>query len=211
MSTLSKPEDGRWQQCSRQRRRLAATRTCDGAFSRYLQQSEWDERLETIRTSISGGLDALGPLLDDVVSPNDAAGLRGAAARMLSSYADVPGLLAVRGFAEALADDCSLDVVIANVQAAIQFALGSYTIPAPEVGAAIGILATSALGRDREDAAKAIVDAAIGSSAATRELVRGIIGAVPSRLADNPAAWLLAALVHDVSRIIPSKGNHYAQ
>ena len=94
----------------------------------YLQQSEWDDRLEPLR---AGGWPtdvALAELFDMVASPNDAASLRGATDRMLASYPDVPALLLVRSLAEALCRDTDLDVVVTHARSAVSAAFDRYHV-----------------------------------------------------------------------------------
>src|SRR5690606_7947008 len=42
----------------------------------YLERSEWDDALDKVRDSRQGGMEYLGTIVDEVVSPNDAAALR---------------------------------------------------------------------------------------------------------------------------------------
>jgi hypothetical protein len=91
----------------------------------YLEQSEWDERLDHVR-SAQLSVEAFEPLLNDLVSPNDAGALRGAVGRMLTSYPDITVMHLVRAFAEALCADSNAEVVAENVKAASTFAVSSF-------------------------------------------------------------------------------------
>lgn len=166
----------------------------------YLQQSEWDERLEALRVAASWGLDVLALLVDDVVSPNDAAALRGAADRMLASYADSPPLLAVRGFAEALAEDASDQVISSNIRAAIDFATTSYDLGVGDTAAALAILANGVLARGRRVEAEVLVRASTTSVGASRELTRAMLALCQPQLATPLAEWLVSALVGEIRR-----------
>lgn len=179
----------------------AAARTNEDLRRRileYLEQTEWDEQLEEVRASVLGGLDVFTPLLDDVVSPNDAAALRGAADRMLSSYPDVPAVLFIRGFAELLCRDGNGDVALENVRAGIQFALGPYALPPQDVGAAVGVLAAATEARRKIEAARTLVRAVVTSSKAGRVLIRGFLEGLPATLAEEPACWLLHHLLSEI-------------
>ena len=94
----------------------------------YLQQTEWDERLDTLRNSEMAGLSELPSLIDDVVSPREAMTLRGAVDRALQSYPDIPGLLLARAIAEGLVPDGTDSVIEDNLRSAIAFAQSKYAV-----------------------------------------------------------------------------------
>lgn len=158
----------------------------------YLQQSEWDERLEAIRASARGGLDGLAPILEDLLSPNDAAALRAATGRALTSYPDVPGLLILRSVSEALSSDADPEVVRQNVEAALGFAIDKFMLEPSEVAAALGQAVTRA--ENKVGAAELLLRSALASTRADRALVRALVEHVPRGLAGLPARWLLVQL-----------------
>jgi ATP-dependent DNA helicase RecQ len=159
----------------------------------YLEQSEWDERLEAVRLSARGGVDRLASVLDDLVSPNDAAALRAATGRALASYPDVPGLLILRSISEALSPDANAEVVRENVEAALRFAREKFRLNPGELAAALGQVVARA--RDKPRASELVLQSSLASASTDRIFVRAILEHVPSDLAGDPARWLLNKLV----------------
>jgi ATP-dependent DNA helicase RecQ len=159
----------------------------------YLEQTEWDERLEAVRASARGGVDALAAVLDDVVSPNDAAALRAATGRALASYPDVPGLLVLRSVSEALSQDADPEVVRQNVEAALAFALEKFRLGPTEVAFALAQAITRA--RNKDGAAELLIRSSLASTHVDRILVRALLEHLPRDLAGLPARWLMNELV----------------
>lgn len=178
---------------------LAAKKALQGEDLRsrildYLEHSEYDERLENVIGSSQGGVDVLDPLLDDLVSPNDAAILRGAVARLLSSYPDNPGLLMLRGLSEALARNGDMSVACQYLKASLEFALGEYAINERVVGKAFGGIIGVAM--DKEYAiAKDLISDLFLSSKMDHIFARELISWLPVELIDIPAAWLMDRLI----------------
>ena len=78
-------------------------RTEDGFRSRilrYLEASAYSEDIDKLLAQDDAGLDLAVDLFDEVVSPNQAAELRGQVARYLESYPDHPALLMLRALSE---------------------------------------------------------------------------------------------------------------
>ncbi|MCL5962711.1 MAG: RecQ family ATP-dependent DNA helicase [Chloroflexi bacterium] len=167
----------------------------------YLSQSEFDERLNAVLASSCGGLDALTPLLDDLVSPIDAAALRGAVARLLGSYPDVPGLLLLRSITEALCRDTDADVVRQNVEAAVEFALRKYGIDITVIASACGEVVSQAAYKD--GAALQIAMALIKASRSDRILIRELMRQVPFSTASYFASELNYRLVDRITAAWP--------
>ncbi|MEJ5276975.1 MAG: RecQ family ATP-dependent DNA helicase [Thermogemmata sp.] len=170
----------------------------------YLGQSEWDDRLEKVRSSDRGGVDCLGPILDDLVSPNDAVALRAAAGRALASYPDVPGLLMLRAVAEALCAQSEAEAVRENMEAAISFGLSKYKLGPEELGAAIGQIV--ACGQRKPGAAELLLVASLRSTHADRIMIRHLLRYVPDPLAYIPAWLLLDQLLARCYVLHESKG-----
>jgi hypothetical protein len=185
---------------------LAAKKALQGEDLRsrildYLEHSEYDERLENVIGSSQGGVDVLDPLLDDLVSPNDAAILRGAVARLLSSYPDNPGLLMLRGLSEALARNGDMSVACQYLKASLEFALGEYAINERVVGKAFGGIIGVAM--DKEYAiAKDLISDLFLSSKMDHIFARELISWLPVELIDIPAAWLMDRLISRSSEMI---------
>jgi len=169
----------------------------------YLQQSEWDERLDQLRGSRLGGVDALSPILDDLVSPNDAASLRGAAARLLGSYPDVPGLLFVRAVAEVLCTDADPAVVDENLGAAVRFGFGKYGLGTAELAAAIGQMVWRA--GEKEGAASTLLQASIRAAESNRSFIRELLREVPIEHSAVLAAWLNQQLAAHCSAMMMAR------
>ncbi len=89
----------------------------------YLASTEFDERLERLLSGATAAeqLIEYQELLQDLVSPKAAERLRGAVARFLTSYPDVPPLLMLRAATEALATEPDYSQVEQNIAAAVRF------------------------------------------------------------------------------------------
>ncbi len=170
----------------------------------YLEQSEWDERLEAVRASALGGVDSLAPLLDDLVSPNDAAGLRAATGRALASYPDVPGLLILRSVSEALSPDADPEVVRQNVEAALGFAAEKFRLGPADVAAALGQAITCA--SNKVGAGELLMRSTLASPHAHRDFVRALTQVVPRNLAGFPARWLMNELAARCAALVTAEG-----
>ncbi len=160
----------------------------------YLEHSEFDERLERVIGSSQGGVDVLDPLLDDLVSPNDASILRGSVARLLSSYPDNPGLLMLRGLSEALVRNGDIRVACQDIKASFEFAFGEYDLNKQVVGKAFGGIIGVAM--DKEYAiAKAFTEELFLSLKMDRVFARELTLWIPTELIEIPASWLLDRMI----------------
>lgn len=171
----------------------AATQARDGEALRgrilqYLEATEWDERLDAVREASDGGIAAISSVLDDLVSPNHALALRGATARLLTSYPDIPGLLLVRAASEAMSNDGSHAVAEENLVAAMRYAFTTFAL-APEILAA-GVAGVVLHASARRPADERLLESALASPFANREFVRALARVLPVRLAALPAMWL---------------------
>jgi len=170
----------------------------------YLGQSEWDERLDAVRASALGGVDSLAPVLDDLVSTNDAAALRAATGRALASYPDVPGLLILRSVSEALSQDADPEVVRQNLKAALGFAAEKFRLDSTDLAIALGQAIFRA--RDKDGAGELLMQSSLASTHADRVLVRALIERVPIDLAGIPAKWLMNELTARCAAIVTAEG-----
>lgn len=169
----------------------------------YLEQSEWDERLEAVRASALGGVDSLAPVLDDLVFPNDAAALRAATGRALASYPDVPGLLILRSVSEVLSPDADQEVVRQNIEAALAFALEKFRLDPTQVAAALG--QSIARARDKAEAGELLMRSSLDSPHADRAFVRALVQHVPRDLAGIPARWLMNKLTERLAKLLTAE------
>jgi len=180
----------------------ATTATNSDAFRQrilsYLEHGEYDDDLAKVTGSDKGGLDFVGDIIDGMTSPNDAAALRGAVARTLSSYPDVPGLLLLRGIAEALARDGNDLVISQNIAAAIDFAVRVYNLPAQIVtevfAQSVGVVA------DRAGKAEVVVREMLKAMGTDRAFLLGMTAALPAEFASEPAAILLQSAMVRVEK-----------
>jgi ATP-dependent DNA helicase RecQ len=159
----------------------------------YLVSTEFDERLDEIRQSANGGIDVMMPLIEELVTPNDAAALRGSVARLLSSYPDIPGLLFIRSLTEMLSKDRDVDVAIQNIRAAVRFAIEQYGIDPTAVGEAAGQIIAKA--SPSGETASLFLEACLHASGETREFFVGLIRELPFEQAAFPKSVLLARLI----------------
>jgi len=167
----------------------------------YLQQTEWDKRLEAVRTSAEGGMDKLAAVLDEVASPNDARLLRAASGRQLASYPDVPGLLVLRATAEVLSPDANAQAAREDVHAALGYAAEKYRLKAELVAAGLA-QAVDRAATSKDSAADVLVEAILGSVNAKRPLVRALLTRLPEKHSPAAARWLLDHLATRVVDLI---------
>ena len=145
----------------------------------YLTSTEYDDFLVGI-TQAPAAAEAMKhaeALLDVVVSPNDAERIRGAVARYLTSYPDVPVLLALRGVTEGLSRDPDREDIRQNLTAAMHFAKNRYSYTPDELIELAG-LAVSALRRRPEVARDATIDL-VAAMQGDIPFSRGLAKAVP--------------------------------
>ena len=166
----------------------------------HLEHFEFDERLDAIISSVVGGLDRLEYLLDDLVSPNDAAALRGTVARQLSSYPDNPGLLLLRAITEVLSQDGDFAIATDNLKAGIEAALGPYRIDPGLVAEACGQIAGCAL--KKPGAIESLVGTMIASGFHSRDLVRLALAELPEEVSWVPASRLMGDLALSIRRML---------
>jgi ATP-dependent DNA helicase RecQ len=172
----------------------------------YLQTSEFDELLDrVINDSQVGGLDRIESLLELIVSPTEAAALRGAVARYLTAYPDVPGLLVIRAVTEALAKDCDEDTVRQNAEAAVGFSLGDYAIP--EQVAATAFANAADCVSEKVGMSSLIIRSFLRSPAMNRGTVREMLRRVPANVVHLPAASLTIGLSEHTGAMLLSGGD----
>jgi hypothetical protein len=166
----------------------------------HLEHFEFDKPLEAIIASALGGLDRLEYLLDDLVSPKDAAALRGTVARQLSSYPDNPGLLLLRAITEVLSQDGDFSTATENLKAGIETALGPYQIDPRFVASACGKIAAAAL--KKPGAVECFMDTMMASGFYSRDLVRLALEELPEEVSWVPASWLMGDLAQRIQRML---------
>lgn len=104
----------------------------------YLEQAEFSEAVETILSDARSGLGRIADVLAEVISPNDAARLRGPVARSLETYPDHPGLLLLRAATEALSRDGDHQAIQENFKAFLLHSSEAYGLTENEIAAATG-------------------------------------------------------------------------
>lgn len=165
----------------------------------YLEQTEWDERLEDVRASAGGGIDSLSPIIDELISPNDAAALRAAAGRALTSYPDIPGLLLLRGLSEVLCNDFDGEVVRQNIGAAISFAVHKYNLDEDSVAVAIRQISERA--KLKPDASDLVINSVVSSSEFNRSLARALLRNNLITSGGIVSDWLIANLITNITQL----------
>lgn len=120
---------------------LAAARAVDATefrsrVLRYLESTEYSEQLEKVLEDARAGVGMVVPILEDLLTPNEAAEARGQVSRYLETYPDQPALLFMRALAEALSRDCEPQVVRDNLTAWMTSASDNYSVPDDQMIAA---------------------------------------------------------------------------
>lgn len=124
---------------------------------RYLESTEFTERLDKIVDSTEGGLAEAVVLVTEMISPRDADSMRGQVGRYLESYPDQPALLFLRGLSEALVRKPDWVTAENNLLACLRSASDDYACPSDQVvsalAAALRVLVSRrpALGKVLED------------------------------------------------------------
>lgn len=95
----------------------------------YLESTEYSERLEKVLDDPRAGVALVTPIMDDLLTPNEAAEARGQVARYLETYPDQPALLFMRALTEALSRDFDPQVVRDNLAAWMKSAGENYSVP----------------------------------------------------------------------------------
>ena len=159
---------------------------------RHLEWSEFDDVLQRVVDSNQGGLDAVAGVFDQVDTPTAAGTLRGAVGRRLESYPDQPGLLLIRGVAEALARDSKQDTLRQDIQAALTYATSTYRIDRETIAGAFGEAIRTGSGKGQTG--EAIVAAITAHESLDREFARLMLERIPQDLAYPFVAWLVSQM-----------------
>ena len=154
----------------------------------YLEQAEFSEAVEKILSDARAGLDTIGDVLAEVLSPNDAARLRGPVARSLETYPDHPGLLLLRTATEALARDGDDQTIRENFEAFLTSARGAYGLAESELAIATGAV-LKVIARKNSGAAE-LVEQVLLAHTRERDALRELI-AVSGISAAQVSPWVL--------------------
>jgi ATP-dependent DNA helicase RecQ len=165
----------------------------------HLEHSEYDRGLDEVLSSPVGGLDVIDSLVDDIVSPNEAASLRGAVARLLESYPDLPGLLLLRSLAEGLSLDSDPIVLCQSMESALVFAHNQYGLDIQTIAKASGNIIRGAM-RKRESAEQ-LMAAVLSWEGGREHFIRELLKWIPIEIAVFPAMQLTTALVSRTSNL----------
>ena len=173
---------------------LAAERAVNGEDIRkdilhYLQLSQFSDALEKVADSSQAGVDCIQDVLGEVMTANDAADLRGSAARLLESYPDQPGLLLLRGSAELMAGSPDADVAYQNIRAALSAADNLYSVERGVLEDALIAAVRTVMTRGGSTVGP-LLKAIAESPLTDRILARRIVGLVPDDDAAPVVAWL---------------------
>lgn len=154
----------------------------------YLEQAEFSEAVESMLSDQRAGLGILADVLAEIVSPNDAARLRGPVARSLETYPDHPGLLLLRAATEALARDGDDQTIRENFEAFLVNARDAYGHSDVEIGEATGAV-LKVIAR-RNSGAAALVEHVFLTHTHERDALRHLV-AESGITATQVAPWVL--------------------
>lgn len=154
----------------------------------YLEQAEFSEAVESILSDERAGLGILADVLAEIVSPNDAARLRGPVARSLETYPDHPGLLLLRAATEALARDGDDQTIRENFEAFLVNARDAYGRSDVQIGEATGAV-LKVIAR-RNSGAAALVEHVFLTHTRERGALRSLV-AESGIAAAQVAPWVL--------------------
>ncbi len=142
---------------------------------RYLESTEYSEQLEIVLEDPRAGISLLAPILDDLLTPNEAAEARGQVSRYLETYPDQPALLYMRALTEALSRDGESQIVRDNLAAWIKSASENYSVPDDQMLAAGAYAVKRLSARDVELAAfvERLILGKYSDHAQIRELISG--------------------------------------
>jgi len=173
---------------------------------RILAMLNWgvySDLLEEARHQPHALSSTINDLAEQVVSPNNAAELRGQAASLLRAYPENPALLLIRSLAEALCRDRDEQVVLENLRAFVSYALSPtvWDLPLEEV---IGVASTfvNQIGAKYPDLASKSVRAVLGALDFDRTAARGIVMGVQPEHSLPAVNQLLSELRVSLGKIL---------
>ena len=167
---------------------------------RHLQLSQFSDALEKVEESSQAGIDCIQDVLDEVMTANDAADLRGSAARSLESYPDQPGLLLLRGVAELLAGSPNAGVAYQNIRAALSAADNRYSVERGVLEDAL-VAAVQTVTARGQSSVGPLLKAIAESPLTDRILARRVVALAPDDAADPLVAWLARNLADSLSGV----------
>jgi ATP-dependent DNA helicase RecQ len=163
---------------------------------RYLDRSDWDDRLDAIfRTGLT--TDAVRLLADDVASERDVEELMGALARQFGLHPGHPEFLLLRAFAEASSEEPSWERISRDIASAARSSQGEDARRAATLSNAVVAL-SEGLRRARRDA-HTFVRSAVSATRTAPELGRTLCGELPPSLAVQAIEPLMTNLLDRVS------------
>jgi ATP-dependent DNA helicase RecQ len=138
---------------------LGATKTKDSTefrqwVLRYLESTEYSEQLEKVLEDPRAGIALVIPMLDDLLTPNEAAEARGQVARYLETYPDHPALLYLRALTEALCKSSDAGIVWDNLAAWMKSATENYAVADDQMLSVAAYAIRRLVPRSRELAAR---------------------------------------------------------
>lgn len=154
----------------------------------YLEQAEFSEAVEAILTDARSGLGIIADALAEIISPNDAARLRGPVARSLETYPDHPGLLLLRAATEALSRDGDDRTILENFEAFLLNSSDAYGLSENEIAAATG--ATIRVVGRKNMGASQLIEQALVRRIRSREALRLLV-AESGIAAAQVSPWVL--------------------
>ena len=171
---------------------------------RYLEATEYSEAIVRMVADADAGIGMLLDIFAAVRSPNDAAELRGQAARYLESYPDHPGLLMLRALSEAFCGNPNREVARQNLAAACSAAREKYGIRDPILWQAAA-WAIATVGEHDPELARLMMADILGTHP-ERPVGRALVEQSPFCLKYFPARWLLRGLQSRCQSLIATTG-----
>lgn len=167
----------------------------------YLQQTPWDDRLDSLRESADLEPDQLQSLLEELISRSDFLELRASAGRALASYPDVPLLLLMRAVAESGLEDGDLDRAREDAAAFLSFGLQKYGFSPEALVEAISVVSRFLI--EKSKAPTPFLTAFVQCAAADRNSVRRLCCTLGSAHQAGPLlVYLHAKLARRVRALV---------
>ena len=184
---------------------LASTESPNDAAIRarilnYLEATQYSEAIDAILAESDAGLEKTKETFEAIRSPNEAAEMRGQAARYLESYPDHPGVLMLRALSEAYSRDANSSTVLQNFTACVSSASENYGVQKSDVFsfAAWGIAKLA----DRDIALAQDLQVELLRQNPERSFARALIDRSSIEIATDPALFLLRALASRSKELI---------
>ncbi len=171
-------------------------------INRYFEWTQFSDELDTILDGKDISFIPVKDMVGNLISPNDAAELRGQVSRYLESYPDHPVLLMLRALSEIQSIDANNVIACQNFIAGITSAINKYTVPRDNAFEIAAWALDHIIEFDRELVPALIVD--LLHEIPDDNFARNIIKRLGSNYAAAPAWFLLSKRNSDCHTLIAS-------